>query len=639
MTPFRWWLLFLIFLSWLSLALTVSLRVEGIWLACPDWPTCFGRPLPTFSLLPTNLLIASRDLELFLAGATLTTALASLKNPRRWRAFSWGGSWFLLTAVQISFWIFKTEASATAQVAHLLVAMLALLAGTCLFLWSRPASWKAVEEHTALRLFGRTATALLLLQIWLGGWVAVQEAGSVCLDFPTCGGQWLPPFRGEALLFWQKMAQGSSPPPLGERITLQWLHRAVALLLFLMLLSLAWVAAGCRHLPAASRMGRWLSILTFLQIASGILLLRLELPLPLRIFHALGAGFLLQAVGGLLFYLRWRAEMAEGRSVQPESEMAAPETPSEGLLLARLSAGLEKTRSRLSTLLTALPGHPTVDEQLLEEIETQLLLADVGVETTQWILSELQNRFRKSPPRSREEVVDTLREVLLQILEPCSQPLTLSGAEKPFVILVVGVNGVGKTTTIGKLAWFFKHQGKRVMLAAADTFRAAAIDQLKRWGERVGVPVIAQQPGADAAAVAYDALEAAKARGYDILIIDTAGRLHTKAHLMEELSKVARVLKRVDPKAPHEVLLVLDATIGQNALVQAEEFMKAVPVSGIVLTKLDGTAKGGVIFALARRFRLPIRLIGVGEGVEDLQPFDARLFVEALLPRQPELVH
>ena len=270
----------------------------------------------------------------------------------------------------------------------------------------------------------------------------------------------------------------------------------------------------------------------------------------------------------------------------------------------------------------------------MEDLETQLLLADVGIEATTEIIDRLAARVSRKELQDSEALYRALQEELADLLEPVSAPLTLPPkGEGPFVILVVGVNGVGKTTTIGKLTQRFQREGRSVMLAAGDTFRAAAVEQLKVWGERNQVPVIAQHTGADSASVIFDAVAAAKARGVDVLIADTAGRLHNKAHLMEELKKVHRVMGKVDAAAPHEVMLVLDAGTGQNALSQASTFNEAVPITGITLTKLDGTAKGGIIFALAKQLGTPIRFIGVGETLDDLRPFAAHEFVDALFDR------
>lgn len=297
---------------------------------------------------------------------------------------------------------------------------------------------------------------------------------------------------------------------------------------------------------------------------------------------------------------------------------------------ARLKSGLAKTRSSLGNGLSNLfLGKKTLDRDLLDEIEIALLTADVGVNTTERLIKTLTDKLARKELADPNAAMQCLQAEMKQILKPCEQSLDTT-QRKPYVILVVGINGSGKTTTIGKLASFYKRQGKHVMLAAGDTFRAAAIEQLQVWGERNQIPVIAQQSGADTAAVIYDAMEAAKARNMDILIADTAGRLHTQSGLMSELQKVKRVIAKLDDQAPHEILIVLDATLGQNALNQVKQFNDAIGLTGIALTKLDGTAKGGIIFALANEARIPIRFIGVGEGIDDLRPFAADAFVDAL---------
>ena len=314
------------------------------------------------------------------------------------------------------------------------------------------------------------------------------------------------------------------------------------------------------------------------------------------------------------------------------TNVAEEEVESKKRLLDRVRQGLGKTRSQLISGLEELfLGEKAIDQDLLEQIENTLLQADVGVSVTNDIIENLTQCVARDELGESQILYDILRRELTELLVKCEEPLTIGSDSRPFVILAVGVNGAGKTTTIGKLARYFKDQGFSVLLAAGDTFRAAAVEQLQTWGDRNQVPVIAQAQGSDSASVIYDAMSAAKAREIDIVIADTAGRLHSKKNLMEELSKITRVLKRHGNSAPNEVLLVVDAGTGQNALIQAREFLTAVSVSGIVLTKLDGTAKGGVIFAIAKQLGLPIRFIGVGERVEDLRPFSAEQFVEALI--------
>ncbi|NVK01634.1 MAG: signal recognition particle-docking protein FtsY [Oceanospirillaceae bacterium] len=327
------------------------------------------------------------------------------------------------------------------------------------------------------------------------------------------------------------------------------------------------------------------------------------------------------------------ASEQEGESVaqtQPESETVSEPEPQKSFF-DRVRSGLTRTKQGLTQQINSLfAGSPEIDEDLIEEIETLLLMADVGVEATTSIISQLEDRINEEKLDSGEAVQAALREILADLLVGVEQPLELQSDKKPTVILMVGVNGVGKTTTIGKLAKRYQSEGKKVMLAAGDTFRAAAVEQLQVWGERNKVPVVAQHTGADSASVLFDALQSAQAKGVDVLIADTAGRLQNKDNLMQELQKVVRVMQKIDPSAPHEVMLVLDAGTGQNAVSQARLFGEAVGVTGISLTKLDGTAKGGIIFAIAKQFGLPIRFIGVGEQIDDLRPFEAKAFVDAL---------
>ena len=313
------------------------------------------------------------------------------------------------------------------------------------------------------------------------------------------------------------------------------------------------------------------------------------------------------------------------------------EAPTKEGLFARLAKGLNRTRSGLTEgVASLLLGKKTIDEDVLEEIEALLLTADVGIEATQSIIDDLTKRLQRKQLKDADTLFAALTDDMLAILEPVCQPLKIPSSDKPFVILMVGINGAGKTTTIGKLAKRFQSEGHSVMLAAGDTFRAAAVEQLQEWGKRNDIPVIAQHTGADSASVIFDALQAAQARNIDVLIADTAGRLHTQSNLMEELKKVHRVMAKLDEKAPHEVMIVLDASIGQNAVVQAKQFKEAVGVSGVTLTKLDGTAKGGVIFAIAKQLGLPVRFIGIGERIDDLREFDSTDFINALLERSEE---
>jgi fused signal recognition particle receptor len=307
------------------------------------------------------------------------------------------------------------------------------------------------------------------------------------------------------------------------------------------------------------------------------------------------------------------------------------DNPEKTGLFKRLKDGLSRTRQSLTSGVADLVlGSKVIDDELLEEIETMLLVADVGVDATREIIDDLTAQVARKQLNDADALLAALRTRMRAILTPISVPLTIPEDIRPYVILMVGINGAGKTTTIGKLAHRFQRQGLKVMLAAGDTFRAAAVEQLQSWGERNDVPVIAQQQGADSASVIFDALSAARSRNIDVLIADTAGRLHTQTNLMEELKKIKRVMGKLDDSTPHEVMLVVDAGTGQNALSQVQEFNEAVSLSGITLTKLDGTAKGGIIFAIAKKTNIPVRFIGVGEGIENLREFDAREFVDAL---------
>ncbi|AKL07516.1 TPA: signal recognition particle-docking protein FtsY [Klebsiella oxytoca] len=331
------------------------------------------------------------------------------------------------------------------------------------------------------------------------------------------------------------------------------------------------------------------------------------------------------------------ADAAENAvEVVPDETVVTPleqEKPTKEGFFARLKRSLIKTKQNLGSGFISLFRGKKIDDDLFEELEEQLLIADVGVETTRKIITNLTNDASRKQLRDAEALYGLLKEEMGDILAKVDEPLNVEG-KAPFIILMVGVNGVGKTTTIGKLARQFEQQGKSVMLAAGDTFRAAAVEQLQVWGQRNNIPVIAQHTGADSASVIFDAIQAAKARNIDVLIADTAGRLQNKSHLMEELKKIVRVMKKLDVDAPHEVMLTIDASTGQNAISQAKLFHEAVGLTGITLTKLDGTAKGGVIFSVADQFGIPIRYIGVGERIEDLRPFNAGDFIEALFARE-----
>ncbi|KPL98469.1 signal recognition particle-docking protein FtsY [Vibrio splendidus] len=324
---------------------------------------------------------------------------------------------------------------------------------------------------------------------------------------------------------------------------------------------------------------------------------------------------------------------AEAVAVPQAQVEEVQDKPTESFF-ARLKRSLSRTKANIGAGFFGLFKGKQIDEDLFEELEEQLLIADVGMNTTVKIIENLTEKASRNDLKDGEALYGLLKEEMADILSQVEQPLVVDTTKTPYVILMVGVNGVGKTTTIGKLAKQFQSEGKKVMLAAGDTFRAAAVEQLQVWGQRNNVPVIAQHTGADSASVIYDAIEAAKARGVDVVIADTAGRLQNKSNLMEELRKIVRVMKKIDDSAPHEIMLTLDAGTGQNAISQAKLFSDVAPVTGITLTKLDGTAKGGVIFSIADQFQIPIRYIGVGEGIDDLRPFESKDFIEALFSRE-----
>ncbi len=475
------------------------------------------------------------------------------------------------------------------------------------------------------------AQVLLLLEIALGSWANNNLAGLSCLDFPRCNGQFLP--EGDylgALNILQGLAENASLIlSESDRALVMALHRLLALVVFVVLSTVMLIATDERHPKPVRRAGSLLSFLLLLEIVLGVLSVKHILPLALVIAHNLTAALLMLPLLAINLFSRY------GQSKQAVADAAVSSQPEKGAstqpavppsLYQRLSSQLSRTRGALGGLLAA----KSTAGSLLEQIETSLLLADIGIETTNKIMAHLTATLDKPQLNNPELLIPVLKQHLFEILEPCSQPLTIPKQDSPYVILVVGVNGAGKTTSIGKLANRLQAQGYSVMLAAGDTFRAAAVEQLQTWGERNNIQVVAQHTGADSASVIFDALQSAQAKGVDVLIADTAGRLHTKSNLMDELKKVKRIMSKLDQAAPHEVLLILDAGTGQNALSQARLFDETVQLTGIALTKLDGTAKGGVIFALANQLQVPIRFIGVGEAIEDLQDFDARSFVDAL---------
>ncbi|WP_262964986.1 signal recognition particle-docking protein FtsY [Methylobacter psychrophilus] len=502
--------------------------------------------------------------------------------------------------------------------------------------------------------FTRFAMVVLLLEIILGTWVSANHAALACSGFPQCSGQWWPKadYFNALDLFNGLFSGYTGVISFDAQVAANWLHRVGALLCFLLLSLLMFSATLTNSLKQVRTAGLWLGALLFIQIGLAIIGLKLDMPVwAVLAHHAVGVLLMLPLIA-ISFYSRYgwvETQIPVTKKTQRRQkfvksapvalpveafEEAVYVEPAPESLYLRLTSQLKRTRSGLSGILASLPiGQKEINDDFLEEIEASLLMADVGVDATSDIIRHLTQSVERHQLQDGVALSAALKQELLNIIKPCSLPLQIPIQDTPFVILVVGVNGAGKTTTIGKLAKRLQAQGHSVMLAAGDTFRAAAVEQLQVWGERNNIQVVAQHTGADSASVIYDALQSAKAKGIDVLIADTAGRLHTKSHLMDELKKVKRIMGKLDQAAPHEVLLVLDAGTGQNALSQAKLFNETVALTGMVLTKLDGTAKGGVIFALAKHTGIPIRFIGIGEGIDDLQDFDAELFVDALFTK------
>ncbi|MCX7097179.1 MAG: signal recognition particle-docking protein FtsY [Methylococcales bacterium] len=502
------------------------------------------------------------------------------------------------------------------------------------------------QVRGGLVIFTRASMLVLFLQIVLGIWVSVNHAALACNGFPLCNGEWWPKadYINALKLFSSLFTGYAGIISFDAQVAANWLHRISGLVCFFMLSLLMFKATAINANKTVKTAGLWLGVLLFLQMGLAIVGVKLGLPLWAALAHHVVEAILMLPLIAISFYSRYGGPETQGpadeklglttgtaEATETLIGQAFYEEPAPESLYVRLKTQLKRTRSGLGGVLSTLPlGQKIINNDLLVEIETSLIMADVGVEATAAIINNLTQGVDRHQLNDGVALSAALKHELLGILQPCNIPLHIPKQDSPFVILVVGVNGAGKTTTIGKLAKRLQVQGHSVMLAAGDTFRAAAVEQLQVWGERNNIPVVAQHTGADSASVIYDGLQSAKAKGIDVLIADTAGRLHTKSNLMDELKKVKRIMSKLDGAAPHEVLLVLDTGTGQNALSQAKLFNEAVALTGLVLTKLDGTAKGGVIFALAKNTGIPIRFIGIGESIDDLQDFDAELFVDAL---------
>ena len=659
---FRKLTLITILLALCTIALGTYVRVSGAGLACPDWPSCTAGVLGTApppamgtgageakaAALDTGIAMGHRYLSAVVAAVILVLALVVWRlreNRLRTAILTLTSLGVVILQGALSFWLIELRLLPLVVTAHLLLGFTLLALLYSAYLSATPGGLKTFGVGLGQRGLARLALLALVVEIAAGAWSSANFAGLACPDFPTCLGQPWPEADYATGFGASAAASGTSSLTIGGRVAIHWLHRIGALGTFLLLTALALGISSSRRFPGLSRTGVWLSFWLLAEVALGIATLIFKLHAAAVVAHSVVAGVLLLNVLHVNLRLRRPTPVAQTSPtpaipeerqpppprpvVAPAPEVVPPAAPVS--LFDRLRSQLGKTRGGFTGVLANLAlGRKAIDRELLEEIEERLLMADLGVTATGAIIDDLTGSLERHELRDWDVLNARLRGQLLDILSPCSAPLVIPPDTRPFVILVVGVNGVGKTTTIGKLAKRLQNQGHSVMLAAGDTFRAAAVEQLQRWGERNEIPVIAQSSGSDSASVIYDAVQAAQARGIDVLIADTAGRLHTKSNLMEELRKIKRIIGKLDTTAPHEVLLVLDAGTGQNAIAQARQFNEAVSLTGLALTKLDGTAKGGVIFALAKQFGIPIRYIGIGEGIEDLQDFDAEKFIAAL---------
>ncbi len=644
------------FLALLVIVVGAYVRLTHAGLGCPDWPGCYGKAFVSdsaefkadaaagFPQYAVDTAKAWKEMtHRYLAGGLAVLVLSwfglAWREKPRFPAVTLTVLVLLLIAGQagLGMWAVASGTRPGVVTAHLLLGFFTFWTIGWSYLRLNPAAELRPVRSGPLAFTG-LAILVLLIQILLGGWVSSNYAGLACSDFPRCNGSWLPnaeypsildPFRDSGLSADAKSA-------------IQALHRVLAGLTFIVLSGLMLSATSERYPKPVRLAANILSLLLLLQIVLGIFSVKYQLPLALAVAHNAVAALMMLPLLAILFYSRYRTGAADESPVGEVEPYTAEQVPekvsqlgSQDSLYLRLTSQLKKTRSGLGGVLSSLAfGQKAVTKELLADIEAQLLMADLGIETTTQLIKQLTDSLERDQLSDGQMLSQTLKQNLLAMLEPCSLPLQIPKQDGPFVILVVGVNGAGKTTSIGKLAKRLQQQGHSVMLAAGDTFRAAAVEQLQTWGERNDIQVVAQHTGADSASVIFDALQSAKAKGVDVLIADTAGRLHTKSNLMDELKKIKRIMTKLDESAPHEVLLILDAGTGQNALSQAKLFNEAVELTGIALTKLDGTAKGGIIFALANQLHIPIRFIGVGEQIDDLQDFNAQNFVDALFVQE-----
>ncbi len=650
--------LFSVVLALIVIVAGSYVRLTGAGLGCPDWPGCYGQavvsdhadfkaqaakafPGQAFDIAKAWKEMSHRYLAATLGVAILLLTLLSWREQQnRLTVITGSLGLVILVGLQaaLGMWAVKLHVMPIVITGHLLLGMMTFWLLFWLYLRVTPKASQLTVRGNGLVLFARVAMAVLFVDIVLGGWVSANYAALACSGFPQCNDSWWPKADYQtALNLFNGLSTGyTGVIAFDAQVAANWLHRVGALVSFIVLTLLMLNATSAHHPKQVRRAGLWLSALLLLQIGSGIIGIKLGSPLWAAMAHNMFAALLMLPLIAISFYSRqaYGEELQPAVEVELKPEGVAEEAyliPEPESLYLRLKTQLQRTRSGLSGVLAHIPlGRQEIDQDLLEEIEASLLMADIGVDATETIIKRLTESVERHQLNDGEALSATLKQELLSMLQPCNKNLHIPKQDKPFVILVVGVNGAGKTTTIGKLAKRLQSQGHSVMLAAGDTFRAAAVEQLQTWGERNNIHVVAQHTGADSASVIYDGVQSAQAKGIDVLIADTAGRLHTKSNLMDELKKVKRIISKLDETAPHEVLLVLDAGTGQNALSQARLFNETVALTGLALTKLDGTAKGGIIFALAKQFGIPIRFIGIGEGIDDLQDFDADAFVNAL---------
>ncbi|OQW77951.1 MAG: signal recognition particle-docking protein FtsY [Proteobacteria bacterium ST_bin11] len=640
------------FLALLVIVVGAYVRLTHAGLGCPDWPGCYGKAFVSDSAefkadaaagFPQHALdtakawkeMSHRYLAATLAILVLIWFALAWREKLRTPAVIMAALVLLLIVGQagLGMWAVTSGTQPSVVTAHLILGFFTFWSLGWSYLRLNPAAAPRTARSGPV-MFTSLAILVLLGQIALGGWVSSNYAGLACNDFPRCNGEWLP--GTDYLSILDLFRDGGLSAD--AKMAIQALHRASAAFTFLVLSTLMLSATSERYPKPVRLAGNILSVLLLVQIVLGIFSVKYQLPLGIAVGHNAFAALLMLPLLAILFYSRYstgtedeRISFEVGEAVPAELSPELPQVGSEDSLYLRLTSQLKRTRTGLGGVLSSLAfGQKAVTRELLADIEAQLLMADLGIETTTQLIKQLTDSLERDQLSDGQVLSQTLKQNLLAMLEPCSIPLQIPKQDEPFVILVVGVNGAGKTTSIGKLAKRLQTQGHSVMLAAGDTFRAAAVEQLQTWGERNEIQVVAQHTGADSASVIFDALQSAKAKGVDVLIADTAGRLHTKSNLMDELKKIKRIMTKLDEAAPHEVLLILDAGTGQNALSQAKLFNEAVELTGIALTKLDGTAKGGIIFALANQLHIPIRFIGVGEQIDDLQDFNAQNFVDAL---------